>query len=89
MLLKEPSVQSDNEWFWVYRYTAVRSLALIEFTSELDVFIEQVIDRSATNAITYAHLLHLLAPRTPSPCPSKAHGREYAPTDSGADRTRC
>jgi hypothetical protein len=57
---EDASTEGDDKWYWVYCYSAMRSLTMHEFTDRLQGFIEGYMDSLMTDFHSYAHLLRSL-----------------------------
>jgi hypothetical protein len=54
---EDASTEGDDKWYWVYCYSAMRSLTMHEFADRLQGFIEGYMDSLMTDFQTYAHLI--------------------------------
>ena len=60
-----PSIEGDDKWYWVYCYSAMRSLGMAEFATHLQVFIEGMLCSLSTDIESYVHLVRTLSPDDP------------------------
>ena len=57
---EDASTEGDDKWYWVYCYSAMRSLGMDDFAVRLQVSIEGMLDGLAVDFESFAHLIRTL-----------------------------